>query len=97
MRTKGILVILIIVTVTGIAIVFSANQAPTPGLQDSPVASDDVTIDINAGKIDTVEASDEVIIEKQISNIENGVEHYLDENGTKHYTIAIEDVAETKE
>ncbi len=89
--------ILLIVTVTGIGIVFSANQAPTPGLQDSPVASDDVTIDINAGKIDTSEASDKVIIDKQISNIENGAEQYLDENGTKHYTIAIEDVGETSE
>ena len=97
MRTKGILVILLIVTVTGIAIVFSTNQAPPPGLQDSVEASDEVIIDPNAGKIDTVEASDKVIIDKQISNVENGAEHYLDENGTKHYTIAIEDVGETSE
>lgn len=90
MRIKGILVILLIVTITGIAIVFSTSQTPPPGLIDLPETSDEVTIALDAGKIDTVETSDEVTIDEQI---ENGVEYYIDEDGVKHYIIEAEDVA----
>ena len=95
MRAKGILVILTIVTITGIGIVFSINQTPTPGLQDSSEASDEVLIDLNPEKIDTVETSEDVTIDKQIINIENGVEYYLDKNGVKHFIVVVEDTADT--
>jgi len=90
MKIKGILVILLIVTITGIAIVFSTNQTPPPGLSDLPETSDEVTIAPDAGKIDTVEASDEVTIDEQI---ENGADYYIDEDGVKHYIIEVEDAA----
>jgi len=93
LRIKGILVILTIVTITGVGIVFSINQVSTPGLQDLPKASDEVIIDPNADKIDIVETSDEVIIDKQINDVENGLKYYFDENGVKHYIIVAEDTA----
>lgn len=94
MKIKGILVILTIVVITGVGIVFSVNEASTPGLQDLQETSDEVIISLNADKIDTVETSDEVIIDKQIIDVENGVTYYFDENGLKHYIIVAEDAAD---
>ena len=37
-----------------------------------------------------------VTIDKQIINIENGVEYYLDKNGVKHFIILAEDTADTR-
>ena len=94
MKIKGILVILTIVTITGIGIVFSINQSPTPSLQDLLEASDEIIIDLNPEKIDTIQTSDEVTIDKKISDVANGVEYYFDENGVKHYTVVAEDTVD---
>ena len=95
MRIKGILVILTIVTITGVGIVFSINQVSTPGLQDSQEISDEVIIQLNPEKTDIVKVSDDTTIHKQISDVENGLKYYFDENGVKHYIIIIEDTSDT--
>ena len=95
MRIKGILIILLIVAITGIVIVFSTNQTPPPGLSDLHEISDEITIALDADRIDTVEASDEVTIDEQIEN--EGVGYYIDEDGVKHFIIEAEDEAITTE
>lgn len=82
-------------TITGVGIVFSINQVSTPGLQDSQKISDDVIIQLNPEKTDIVQASDDTTIHKQISDVENGLKYYFDENGVKHYIIIIEDTSDT--
>ena len=76
------------------SIVFSTNQPPRPGIQDSIEISEDVIIETNTGKIDTANASDSVIIREKNNNIGNDdLEYYIDENGIKHYIITANDVA----
>jgi len=95
LRVKGILAILAIGTIVGIGIVSSINQQPpVPGLNDSQETSDEVIVDLNPEKIDTVDASDEVIVDKEISDYENGVKYYYDENGVKHYSVVAEDAVD---
>ena len=82
-------------TITGVGIVFSINQVSTPSLQDLQEISDDVIIQLNPEKTDIVQVSDNTVIDKQISDVENGLKYYFDENGVKHYIIIIEDTSDT--
>lgn len=82
--------------VVGVSIVFSANQPPPPGLQDSMEPSEEVIVQLDAEKTDTVETSEKVVISEQSAYIENdNLNYYIDEKGVKHYVIEIEDTGST--
>jgi len=70
LRIKGIITISIIVIVVGTSIVFSTNQHPPPGIQDSVEISDDLIIQLNSSKTDTIDTSEKGIISEQSTNIE---------------------------
>ena len=56
--------------VVGVTIVFSTNQNPPPGIQDSIEMSDSVIIQQNSGETDTVETTEKEKIGEQSTNIE---------------------------
>ena len=56
--------------VVGTSIVFSTNQHQPSGIQDSIEISDNVSIQLNSSKTDTVDTSEKGIISEQSTNIE---------------------------
>ena len=91
MKIKGIVTISIIVTIIGIALVFSTSEISEPGLQDEAQVSDEAIMQSNISEIDSAQSSDSIKID------EDSQDYYVDEDGDKHYTIIAEDVASGSE
>ena len=93
MNLKGILVVGSIVGIIVLVVIIPNNAKNTsPSLSDNPIINDSVLVNSQLPLNETLHIEDRSGVEKP-----SETDHYIDENGTRHYIIKAKDDVKTSE
>lgn len=87
MNPKGIAVVVGIIAVILLVVLLPKAEDVPPSIIDSTDVVDDASIEKESRVTDTPDVSDTTVTEN-----DEELDYYIDENGTKHYRLVVRDV-----